>query len=200
MLVRKIDPLTPDEETLQYAAKLIRGGGVVVFPSDSSYGLAANPSDKAALKRLFKIKQRPDDRQVSCVFRDISQIEQWSHINKAQLRTLERNLPGPFTFLLQPRVAYPIEGMSVGVRIPDNSLTKALSYVLDQPYTATSANLSGWEPAYSLQDILQLFEGQIYQPDLILDVGKLPQYPPSAVVDIRGPRPKIIREGVAKVC
>jgi tRNA A37 threonylcarbamoyladenosine synthetase subunit TsaC/SUA5/YrdC len=74
-----------------------------------------------------------------------------------------------------------------------------LVYALGQPYTATSANLSGREPAYSVDRVLQQFEGKIFQPDLILDAGKLPEYPPSAVVDLRPRKPKVLREGVARL-
>lgn len=199
MLVRKIDVNLPDEAVIDYAARLIDGGGVVVFPSDSCYGLAADATNKSAVERLYKIKQRPFDKQISCIFRDLSQIEQWAVVGKAQRKILERNLPGPFTFVLQSRVGYPLEGDTVGVRIPDNSITKALSHTLGKPYTATSANISGEQTTYNLDEIFRNFERQIYQPDLILDAGKLPQYPASAVIDIRKNRPIVLREGVAKV-
>jgi len=199
MQVRKIDPHIPDQAIIDYAARLISGGGVVVFPSDSCYGLAANAASKEAVNRVFKIKQRPYEQNVSCVFKDIAQIEEWAEIGKAQRKVLERNLPGPFTFLLNARVAYPLDGEIVGARIPDSSITKMLAHTLNAPYTATSANISGFEPAYSLDDIYRYFESQIYQPDLIIDAGKLPEYPPSAVVDIRSNKPQIIRDGVAKV-
>ncbi|QQG50084.1 MAG: threonylcarbamoyl-AMP synthase [Candidatus Berkelbacteria bacterium] len=199
MFVRKIDVNLPDQSVIEYAAKLIDGGGVVVFPSDSCYGLAADATNRSAVERLYKIKQRPFDKQISCIFRDLEQIEQWTVVGKSQRKTLERNLPGPFTFVLQARVGCPLEGETVGVRIPDNSITRALAHTLGKPYTATSANISGEEVTYDLDEIFRNFERQIYQPDLILDAGKLPQYPTSAVVDIRKNRPVIIREGVAKV-
>ncbi len=199
MIVRQIDQLSPDQETLEYAAKMIEAGAIIVFPSDSSYGLATNPHNSEATKRLFKVKERPYEKNISCVFRSIEQFGLWAEVGPTQQRILERNLPGPFTFILKARVACPLEGDSIGVRIPDSSLTKALAHVLDIPFTATSANRSGLEPAYSLSDIYQQFDGQIFQPDLILDAGKLPQYPASAVIDIRGKKPLTLREGVARI-
>lgn len=199
MQITKIDPLFPDQTVLEHASRLIKAGAIVVMPTDSSYGLATDPSSTEAVRRLFKVKERSGEKKISCVFRDIEQISRWAEVGTFQQRILERNLPGSFTFILATRVACPLEGESIGVRIPDFSITKSLAHVLDQPFTATSANRSGLEPAYSLDDIFRQFEGQIFQPDLILDAGKLPQYPASAVVDIRSKKLVILREGVAKV-
>lgn len=199
MDIRKIDSLMPDEAIIQYAAKMIKAGAVVVFPSDTSYGLATNPNDQSAVQRLYKIKDRGEEKPVSCIFKDIEAIEKWTQLDSRQRRILSRNLPGPFTLLLEPNNNYPLKTEAVGVRIPDNSLTKALAHVLDQPYTATSANLYGEPSSYSLDETLQQFEGQIYQPDLILDAGKLPQYPLSAVIDIRGKKPLVIRPGISEL-
>src|SRR3989344_1401926 len=91
MFVRKIDVNLPDQSVIEYAAKLIDGGGVVVFPSYSCYGLAADATNRSAVERLCKIKQRPFDKQISCVFRDLEQIEQWTVVGKSQRKTLERN-------------------------------------------------------------------------------------------------------------
>lgn len=199
MIVRKIDLHSPEQDTLDYAAKMIEAGAIVVFPSDSSYGLATNPQSSEAIKRIFKVKERPYEKNISCIFKSIEQISLWAEVGSSQQRILERNLPGPFTFILKTRVACPLEGDTIGVRIPDSSLTKALAHTLDIPFTATSANRSGLEAAYSLADIYQQFDGQIFQPDLILDAGKLPQYPASAVIDIQSNKPKTLREGVARI-
>ncbi len=206
MIIRKIaiDIMTsandnPEEEVIAYAAKMLKAGAVVAFPSDTSYGLAADPSNQDAMRRLYKIKGRDANIPVSCIFSDIDQIEDWAVVNPNQRKTLEKNLPGPFTLILEPRMTYPLGGQTIGVRIPDSSVSKAIARAFGLPFTATSANRSGLEPTYSLEEIQQQFEGQIYQPDVIMDAGKLVKLPSSAVIDIREKKPKIIRQGVARL-
>ena len=199
MKVLPIDIQNPDQATLEYAARMTAAGAVVVFPSDSCYGRATNAANTEAVVRLYKIKQRPFDKQISCIFRDMAQIKEWGEIGPKEQRTLERNLPGPFTFILHAKAEYPLDSPSLGVRIPNSVLTRSLSNLLNSPYTATSANRGGLDPSYSLEDIHRQFDGQIYQPDVMLDAGRLPQYPPSAVIDIRDGKKQIIREGVARV-
>lgn len=197
MDVRQIDPNDSDQTTLKHTAKLIEAGAVVIFPTDTSYGMATNPLNPEAVNRLYKIKQRDENEPIACVFRDIDQVEQFGRVNARQLKILKRNLPGPFTFILEPKnnvLPWP----TLGVRIPDYLFTKALSHETTVPFTATSANIHGQPATYSLQEILAQFEGKIYQPDLILNAGVLRRYPPSTVVDIRSDKPIILREGIAR--
>jgi len=199
MIVKTTNLELPDEDVIAYAAKLIKAGAAVVFPSDTAYGLAVNPQDQAAVKRLFKIKQRPADKQVSCIFGDLEQVKKWAYVDRKELRILERNLPGPFTFILRAPPEYPISSETVGVRIPASPVTKALAAALGEPYTATSANRSSLPACYSPEDIQAQFEGQIYQPDVLLDAGRLAPFPPSAVIDIREGAKTVLREGIARV-
>jgi len=199
MVVKPIDKDIPDETTLASAARLIEAGAVVIFPSDSCYGMATSATKPEAIERLYKIKQRPADKEISLIFRNLDQVKQWAYVDQQQEKILTKNLPGPFTFILQAKPEAPFDSQSVGVRIPDNTLTRALSNLISTPFTATSANISELPSCYSVEEIQRQFSNKIYQPDLILDAGKLPQYPPSTVVDIRQGRRVILREGVARV-
>jgi len=191
-------------EKTSEVAVAIKDGLVVAFPSDTSYGLACDPRNLFSYNSLFKIKERPANKQISCIFRDIEQIKLWTKITKWQKEILLKNLPGPFTFLLEPNKNYPIKGqdgavISIGVRIPYFSFTKALSQLLEFPYTATSANVSGNTPFYDSLAVLTEFENRKYQPGLVVDFGVLPVNPPSTVADLRNDKVTIIRDGTARV-
>lgn len=199
MIIKNINLNSIDEKIVASAAKIIKGGGVVVFPTDTCYGLATNPNKSDAVERLYKIKGRLAEKSISCIFQDLNQISSWANLEHFQKERLKKNLPGPFTFIIKANQNYPLKGETIGIRLPDDKLTKALSQELDFPYTATSANISGQEPAYNLDEILNQFEGQIYQPDLVINAGPLLKGLLSTVVDITGYKPKIIRQGSGKL-
>jgi L-threonylcarbamoyladenylate synthase len=195
MKILHISPTEPGFEAVKAAAEYIANGGVVVFPSDSCYGLAADPRNSAAMEKLYLIKNRPAEKAVSCIFRSIDTIAEWAELSPAIITLLEMHLPGPFTFLLEPKLAYPLfsEDALVGARIPDHPFTQALSEAVG-PYTATSANRSGEPSTYSIDELQsQLAGGEL--PDLLLDAGVLPAVAPSTVVDLTVSPPTIVRQG-----
>lgn len=200
----------PDQSVVFEAAETIRKGGVVALPFDTCYGLAADPANSEAVQKLFRIKQRAEDKAVSCVFGSIAMIEDWALLTDSNRTILENNLPGCFTFLLEPNDAYPFaaQGALLGARIPDSPLTRALSLELGAPYTATSANISGKPAAYAVEQLLAQLEndytGAIFVgsgihavelPDIVIDAGPLPHLPVSTVVDLTVNPLRIVREG-----
>ena len=126
----------------EIAHRIIKGE-VGVIPTDTCYGLATNPNIKSAIEKVYKIKNRDLEKQISCIYKDLDQIKFWSSLTTEQEKIIENNLPGAFTFVLTPNINYPLEGETAGIRIPDNEFIKQLSQALDIPYTSTSANLAG---------------------------------------------------------
>ena len=180
----------------------IKSGLTVVFPTDTCYGIAVNPQDQTAVKALYDIKNRPTDKSISCIFRDIPQIRTWAKLNNLQQKILQKNLPGAFTFILDANNQYPIKSpdgikmTTVGARIPNFEFTKMLAGILQIPYTATSANISGRPSCYKVEDFLEQIKSiNGTYPDLIVDAGELPQNPPSTVVDLTKQKPVIVRQG-----
>jgi L-threonylcarbamoyladenylate synthase len=196
MEIQPINRKNPEKTIVRHAADIVKRGGVVVFPSDTCYGVASNPYNKEAIRRLFNIKQRKYTKAVSCIFGNIGEVAQWTNLTNRDRVILEKNLPGPFTFLLRPSEKYPLKSECVGVRIPDSVFTSVFSATLKIPFTATSANLAGRRPTYSLAEILKQFKNQKHQPDLVLDAGELPRLPPSTVVNLTKKAPVIIRKGI----
>jgi L-threonylcarbamoyladenylate synthase len=192
MEIIRIEPSNPAPEAIQAAADCIAAGRVVAFPSDTCYGLAVDPTNPAAMRKLYQIKARPQEKAVSCVFRSIDAIGEWAELIAELRAVLKNNLPGSFTFLLKPTGAYPLDGL-VGARIPDHPFTQALSEAIGQ-FTATSANRSGEPPCYSIGEMLaQLKNGEL--PDLTIDIGLLSVVPPSTVVNLTTSPPTIVRQG-----
>ncbi len=197
MKIQRIQVDHVREADVAAAAAVLRAGGMVLFPSDTCYGLAVDPAQPAALERLYAIKLRPRERAVSCVFESIDAIAEYALVGTEARRVLELNLPGPFTFLLPPLPDAPLPFPMVGARIPRYPPTRALARSFGRPYTATSANISGREPCYRVEDFIrQCTDANVTDlPDLALDAGELPRTPPSTVVDLSTENLRIVRPG-----
>ena len=155
--------------------------------------------DKKAVERIFRIKKRLKNKPLSVIVRDIRMAKTISYIRDREEKILGRYLPGPLTFVLRKKKFVPdilAAGRdSIGIRVPDNKIIKEVMKRIDFPITATSANVSGQLPPYSVNEILEQYGSKKEQPDLIVDVGKLPKVKPSAVVDLTCDPPRVLREG-----
>jgi L-threonylcarbamoyladenylate synthase len=182
---------------LSEAAGIVRAGGVIAYPTETFYGLGADPFNRQAVERIFRIKKRPAGEPILLL---IPTFDALPLIVKRTTPLAERLMakfwPGPLTLVLDASEKLPdsVTGGtgSVGVRLSNNSVASLLLNELGASLTATSANLSGGPPAQSAADVLRVF---VDGPDLILDGGRTAGGLPSTVVDARGERPRIIREG-----
>ena len=187
----KIDVI--DEEIISEAVKVLADGGVILYPTDTVYGLGANIFDNKAVKRVFEIKRRSLLKPLSILVRDVETIDLVAKVSRDQKEILNNFLPGPYTFILNKRKIVPraITGGSthVGVRVPDNQLACSLSKIF--PITTTSANLSDEEVLPTPEEILEQLERDV---DLVIDVGRLNSKKASSVIDLTTPNPRIIRK------
>ena len=188
MKIIKINPKNlneaPRANAIKQAVLVIKRGGIIAYPTDTCYGLGANPKNLRAMKRLYLIKGRPQDKKISLIFKDLAMIQEHCRVSPKQKRYLMKFLPGPYTFILKSKK----EGDTIAVRIPKHRTTRLLSEYLDSPYTTTSANKSGQPPCYDARCIAQLKD-----IDLILDAGPLKKNPPSKIVDLTNKLYKVIR-------
>ena len=191
ILKTEIDKI--DEEIISEAVNIMANGGVVLYPTDTVYGLGANIFDNKAVKKVFEIKRRNMLKPLSILVKDVSTIDLVAKVSIDQKEILNNFLPGPYTFILNKRKTVPraITGGStyVGVRVPDNQLACRLSKIF--PITTTSANISDEEVLPTPSEILEQLERDV---DLVIDVGKLNSKKASSVIDLTGPKPKIIRK------
>jgi len=180
---------------LRHAADVLQHGGLVAFPTDTVYGLAALPFQAETVERLYIVKARNSERAIAVLLGDISQLNKVAgQLSPTALRLAERFWPGPLT-LVVPRLPTLPEILSanptIGVRIPDHPVALAL-LKLTGPLAVTSANLSGKENASTAKEVLAQLGGRFH---LILDGGQTPGGMPSTVIDCTKPGLTILREG-----
>ena len=182
-----------DEEIIFKAINVLADGGVVLYPTDTVYGLGANIFDKKAVKRVFEIKRRSYLKPLSILVKDVETIDLVAKISMGQKNTMMEYLPGPYTFILDKRSIVPriiTSGTSyVGVRVPGNGLARRLAGIF--PITTTSANISDDEVLTNPSDILNQLDCEV---DLVIDVGDLGPAKSSTIVDLTSFKPKIIRK------
>jgi L-threonylcarbamoyladenylate synthase len=156
--------------------RVIRGGGVAVFPADTVYGLACDPDDADAVRRLYELKGRAADKPAAVMFFSVPELPELGPRTRALLRRL---LPGAVTVLLpNPRRRFPLAGATLGLRVPDLPALAAVSV----PVLQSSANLAGGPDARRLEDVPEAIRRGA---DLVVDGGELAGTP-STVVDLRG--------------
>lgn len=182
------------------AKNVLQNNGLVVFPSDTVYGLAVNGLSKTAVQKLYAFKERRIDQSVSIAVRDLKTAQQFFQIKLEQQTLLTTLLPGPYTVVLPSKhkavAQLEAQNQTLGLRIPNFWFNKALSQALPFPYTSTSANLHNKGPHYSLESLLKtLSEKKKAMLDLLIDYGKLPLNPPSTVINLTSDQIKILRQG-----
>jgi L-threonylcarbamoyladenylate synthase len=192
-----VDPLRPDSGLIQQAAHLLHHGGIGAIPTDTLYGLAADPFDARAVARVFEIKGRDPDRALPLVAADAVQVFDWlGEMTPLGLRLAERFWPGPLTLVIRAplRLAPGVADArhTVGVRVPDHAVTRALCDACGRPLTATSANISGQPATADAADVARQLGGKL---DVIVDAGRLAGGRPSTIVDVTGQAPLLVREG-----
>ena len=191
MRILKTNNENPDKEVIEEAIKVMAHGGIVLYPTDTVYGLGVNIFNKKAVRRVYDIKKRSLMKPLSII---VSSKDAISHV--ANLRTrdkiyVDKFLPGPYTLILNktkivPRVV--TSGLKhVGVRIPDNEIACRISDLF--PVTTTSANLSDHEVCETPDEILDQLNHDV---DLVIDVGKLKRNKPSTIINLTSEKPIIL--------
>ncbi len=178
---------------------ILKSNGLVVFPSDTVYGLLCDAANEQAVKKLIDFKNRPPGKAIS-VFCDFKLINKLVKINKQQQKIIKEILPGPFTIILpskhQVNKLLESEKGTLGIRIPMDQLINRLIQEFGKPVTATSANLAGRPANYSIKTLLkELTNKQKELIDLVVDAGTLARNKPSTVVDLSQSDVKILRQG-----
>lgn len=179
---------------------VLQNGGVVVFPTDTVYGLLCDATNEQAVEKLCRVKERPAGKAISIFVSDFEMAQQYIELTPEAERTLHTMLPGPYTVVLpsKHRVARALESEkgTLGIRIPRDERILELVRAFGKPVTATSANLASQPPHYSIES----FEKQIGvhrrgQIDLVVNGGKLPYRKPSTVVDFTTGDIQVLRRG-----
>ncbi len=189
----EIDPTQPDFPEIQKAQMVLKEGGLVVYPTDTLYGLGANIFQEDAVKKVYQAKKRSPKKPLSICISRVQDLQRVAHLNVKSFQLANKLLPGPYTLVVKKNNQIPdlitAGSDKVGIRIPDHPVCRALS--MDFPITTTSANISGEAAPLRVDELINLFQDQV---ELYLDAGDA-QPSHSTVIDLTTSPPTILREG-----
>ncbi|HNX97465.1 MAG TPA: L-threonylcarbamoyladenylate synthase [Candidatus Aminicenantes bacterium] len=193
--VQQIDPEYPQTRLIRHAKEVLERGGIVIYPTDTIYGLGADIRSRPALERILKIKKASNQKLLSFILPDFSDIADWAHMPTSAYRLMKRVVPGKYTFVLPASKMVPDtllqKRSTVGIRIPDAPVALRLAAELGRPLLSTSVPLGG-DGFYT--DPGEMAKQFALDVDLILDAGILANVP-STIIDFTSGSPVILRHG-----
>lgn len=179
----------PTKAGISQAIKILRQGGVIVYPTDTAYALGGIFNLPKVTAKILKIKNRKD-KKFTIIASNLNQVKNFFKLNQTQKKLAQKYWPGPLSLVVSPRFA---------IRVPHHKIALVLAQKTGKPLIATSANISGVKTLYRSQEIIKQFLNKAAQPDLILDFGQLPKNKTSTIVEVRGDKIKILRPGKIKI-
>lgn len=193
----RIHPENPQIRLIHQAVDIIRRGGVVVYPTDSTYALGCHIGDKSAIEKIRDIRRLSVKHNLTLVCRDLSDLGIYAKVDNTAYRQIKAATPGPYTFILPatkevPRRLVHPKRKTIGLRVPDNPICMALLAELAEPMMSTTLILPGDE--YPLTDPIEMRDLLEHQVDLIID-GGFGGLEPTTVVNLEDGVPEIIRAG-----
>jgi tRNA threonylcarbamoyl adenosine modification protein (Sua5/YciO/YrdC/YwlC family) len=198
-MLLEINPINPQLRLIEQVVKLLQGGAVICYPTETGYGIGCDLMNQKAIKGIMQLKRRPKDKPFSFMCSDLTDISRYAHVSNTAYRLMKKSLPGPYTFVLPGTKLVPkimaTKQKTVGIRVPTHPICRLLLTTLGNPIVNTSAQLEDHDAAaeaYQLDDYLG------NRIDLIIDGG--PVYPdPSSVIDLTGDVPVVLRIGKGDV-
>ena len=195
--ILKVDTSDPDlwDKIITKTQKVLKGGGVIAFPTDTFYGLGADPYNKDAVNKIYEIKNRDRNKPLLLLIDSVVKLDNLvEEPSETSTKLIDTFWPGPLTMLFKPKPSIPeyITDDLIGIRLPGNSITRKLLSALNHPLTAPSANLSGEDPTTSAKHVKDCLGNKV---DLILDAGICKGGEPSTLVDTTKNPVRLIRAG-----
>ncbi len=193
----EIHPDNPQQRLIHQAAEIVRQGGVIVYPTDTSYAIACHIGDKQALDKIRRIRQLDDKHNFTLACQDLAQVSNFTKMGNDAFRLIKSLIPGPFTFILDatrevPRRLQRGKKKTVGIRVPDNKIALQLIEELGEPLFTSTMILPGESEAMSdPYDIRQRLEHEL---DLVIDAGII-DYQPTTIIDCHDNHIEIVRQG-----
>jgi tRNA threonylcarbamoyl adenosine modification protein (Sua5/YciO/YrdC/YwlC family) len=192
-----IHPDNPQLRLVRRVVEVLRGGGLIAFPTDSAYALGCQLGDKAAVDRIRRIRDLDKHHNFTLMCRDLSELGSYARVDNRVFRLLKANTPGPYTFILDatsevPRRLVHPKRKTIGLRVPDHRIAQALLAELGEPLMSVTLILPGaGEPLADPDDIRDRLERQI---ELLVDGGYC-AVEPTTVIDLSGEVPELLRRG-----
>jgi tRNA threonylcarbamoyl adenosine modification protein (Sua5/YciO/YrdC/YwlC family) len=193
----QVHPANPQPRLIRQAAAILRDGGVIAYPTDSSYALGCRIGDAAAARRIRQIRGVDESHLLTLVLRDLSEIGHFAKLDNWQFRIVRQGTPGAYTFVLPatrevPRRLQHPKRSTVGVRVPDHPVAQALLQELGEPILSSTLVLPGGGEALNDPEMIRESVGRTL--DLVIDAGACPAEP-TTVVDLAVVPPVILRLG-----
>lgn len=186
---------------MRQAAEIVRGGGVIVYPTDSCYALGCHIGDKAAMERIRAIRGVNERHHLTLVCRDLAEIAQYARVDNSRFRMLKATTPGSYTFILQAtrevpkRLLHPSR-RTIGLRVPDHKVAQALLLELGEPLLSSTLHLPGDDaPLNDAEEIRDRLEREV---ELVIDSGSC-GIVPTTVIDLTGDTPVVTRLGKGEI-
>ena len=185
---------------VKQAVDVLKQGGTVVYPTETAYGLGADFLNPEAIKKIYRIKGRNFKKLLSVIVADLKMAQKSVKFNKIALNLAKKYWPRALTLILNSKFSIPSkfknsDYKTLALRVSADKLAGAIAKKLKNPLTATSANLSGKGELYSATAVIKEFKNKKFQPDLIIDAGKLAKAKPSTIVKISKNKMEILRQG-----
>lgn len=198
----EVHPTHPQARLLRRAADIVRGGGVVVYPTDSTYAVGCRLADKDAGERIRSLRRLERDHLLTLVCRDLSELATYARVDNTSYRVIKRYLPGPYTFVLPasreaPRRLLHRQRRTIGLRVPGHPVAQALLAVLDEPLLSTTLLLPGDD--LPVTDPLARRADYDYAVDVIVAAGT-GGVRPTTVIDLTSGELAVTRQGIGELC
>jgi len=196
-----IHPKNPEPRLVRKAGDILRAGGIIIYPTDTVYGMGCSIEDKSAVERIHLIKRQRSDKPFSFICSDLTHISEYARVSNMAFRTMKHLIPGPYTFVLPAARMKQLAKIliskrkTVGIRVPDSPVTQAIVKELGHPILSTSVTTEEGELLNDPENITRYFKNIV---DLIIDGGVL-HSEPSTVIDLTGDEPEILRQGAGVV-
>lgn len=192
-----VHPTHPQPRLIAQSAAIIRAGGVIAYPTDSCYAIGCQIGDKDAMQRLRNIRKIDDKHHLTLMCRDLSEIATYAQVDNVQYRLLRKLTPGSYTFILRasrevPRRLLHPRRKTIGMRVPEHAVARALLAELGEPLLSATLSLPG--DALPLNDGEEIRTRLEHALDLVLDAGSC-GIEPTTMVDLTGAAPELLRQG-----
>lgn len=188
-----------NQRVVDQVVDVLNDGGVIIYPTDTVYGIGCDITNKSAIDRIYRAKNMEKQKPLSFICADLKDISRYAKVDTIMYRVIRKYLPGPYTFILPATREVPkllvSKQKTVGIRIPEHPITLAIVEALGRPIVSTSVNISERSFASDPQEFSAHYEGKV---DLVMDAG--PAYAElSSVIDLTAGEPELIREGQGDV-
>ena len=198
-MLLKINPINPQQRLIAKAVEVFKAGGIVVYPTDTHYGIGCDIMNKRAIERIYQLKQRNKNKPFSFICSGLKNISHYAKVSNYAYKTMRRLLPGPYTFILEGSKLVPkimlTKRKTAGIRVPDNKICLTLVEELGNPIINTSASMPDGSILDDASLIHDVFKNRI---DIVID-GTSVSGNASSVISLIDDEPEVLRKGMGDV-